>query len=436
MPSFFEGLSNGIFQGRQLSQAKEEKELRKKQIQLEAKLLENKLELEGRKQGVIDKLSTQEPTRQDGTIAAPLQNAGQKPPSLAERMAGLSIGDQIALGLNPQDTIKNQQAAESRGLFERLIGGNLGGQSGEGGQGGYSQPTLKLGSDGGIDATFTPQEIKRTVQTVDQNNKPITLALDGQGNVIKGFAAQPNIQLIDVENPDGSTSKVPIDINSLNGGNSGINTKPAQEDMFVPEGEKQNFIDKTTLSIPQGNVKYGDLNDEDRYVRVTSKQRDQVGAVQNAFTTLNEINDLAVNIFDQIDNEFGSRGKEGAKLFINNFTQENPDAITYQTLNSELVTLIRAMGDVGAISDTQVNEATNLIPKMFPVPDSKDVAVSKMDKLFNVIGAPIGNILGEEYIPKRRTNFTGSRKKETPVNDAVDKTLDSGIKIIKRTVID
>lgn len=353
--SFASGLARGIRNAQLMRQEKEAQEERNKMAKLQGQLVELQLKQAMQKQGVIDGLKA-DPVNASGVIPTPFLNAGQQPQTTDQKFQNLSVGDKLTLGIDPTKKSLAQQIAELQGLG---IPG-LGGQS----QGSGMTPSFSFGPSGatvGLEPTrLIPREIT---------------------------------------NQDGSKTTVMVDPRTGGIGGQGFQSSPPQNELPLPANELLNVIDKETLGVPQGNITMKDVTGSDRFVRVTPKQRDKIDASKSAITTFETINDLVVPLFSGLNNGIGERSGKALELFINDFTQTNPDAIVYQNLNSELVTLIRAMGDVGAISDTQVREAVSVIPKLRPVPDSAKVAADKMRKLHRIITSPISTVLGEDSVP-------------------------------------
>lgn len=66
--------------------------------------------------------------------------------------------------------------------------------------------------------------------------------------------------------------------------------------------------------------------------------------------------------------------------------QADPAMVQFESLKGgTLATFVRVFGDVGALSEGDIQRAKNLMPKLLPVPDTREVALGKLKQLRDLI---------------------------------------------------
>lgn len=101
-----------------------------------------------------------------------------------------------------------------------------------------------------------------------------------------------------------------------------------------------------------------------------------------ALGILNELELLALGpdgVFSNVEPGFVNRAGAAAQFVLDDLTQDDPKSSQYSDLSkSTLAPLVKLMGETGALATEDVNRALGLLPKIFPLPDTGDVAVDKM----------------------------------------------------------
>jgi len=174
MPSLVEGIVQGLIQGGQLNNEKTEKELNKKRIKLESKLLELQLDLKQGKQSALDEITSKLQGTSPGNVGGadsqfpgqqipPLQNAGElpeQPKSILDVLSDASLAPLLLeSGLaTPESLSKNQNTQFNQNLISKMFpgftdqptadgSGTVEGQGGITGSG-FDQPSLSFGPSG------------------------------------------------------------------------------------------------------------------------------------------------------------------------------------------------------------------------------------------------------------------------------------------------
>lgn len=390
---FLGGLAQGAGAGYQQATEKRQQmdilDIQKKLLKAQAKAAELELEKKAKMGEVMEQgLEQVKNQRPDQTLPAPYANAGQPAPDLLEIMSQAALAGGDIGQLLKVEGLKQKQAGSAG--FDAAWG------QPQGNNPDYSQ-SMTMDNTG-----------KRTIRR----------------DPVRGV-------MLPMEQPDGSV--INMLVNPMTGQPMGgmgtpsgaIRTKPPAGDMPAPQEAYNNYITPEG-ETPQGQTSLNDL--ANNYIRVTPKQREGIDKSKNAMAILNEFNSLASRYFPKLENTLKGRGKAGVAAFVNQWTQTDPDAVLMQNMGSELVTIVRALGDVGAISDPQLNQALNLIPKVGgqpgqPLPDTATVAKDKLNKLYRIITTPYADIEGMK-IPTLRDPWEVKAEQETPIPQSA---LDLGV---------
>jgi len=105
---------------------------------------------------------------------------------------------------------------------------------------------------------------------------------------------------------------------------------------------------------------------------------------RGAKAVLSRLTELSKEIFK--DDGFFERLKSAPQHMIESFTQSNPKiALLDSYIKGTLAPMIRSLGEKGSLSDTDVKRAMALMPTMFPIPDSKEVAMGKIKQINDIL---------------------------------------------------
>lgn len=122
------------------------------------------------------------------------------------------------------------------------------------------------------------------------------------------------------------------------------------------------------------------------------KRRTQADA---ALGVLGELEELALGpsgVFANVEPGFINRAGAAITHAIDMVTQNNPEAARYEDLSrSTLGPFIKMLGETGALAEGDVNRALGLLPRSFPLPDTKKVAEEKLRALREIVTRGIRN---------------------------------------------
>lgn len=187
------------------------------------------------------------------------------------------------------------------------------------------------------------------------------------------------------------------------------------------------------IPIPQlGNLRHPDTNEPpeigttprqaaDRgFVASTAAERASAEKTASATNVLDELETIA---FGDLDPETGERSGGGlfadsepglfnravaaANAGIDMVTQNDPGASRFNDLaQGTLSPIVKALGEAGALAEGDVARASRLIPKLFPLKDTTEVAQGKFDALRRLLTRGSSN---------RQRMDNGQRPDLTPV---------------------
>lgn len=119
---------------------------------------------------------------------------------------------------------------------------------------------------------------------------------------------------------------------------------------------------------------------------------------RGAQAVLGRLDELVNEVFPE--GEFFERARAAPGLAATFVTQDDPNVALYESLRKgTLAPIIRAMGEKGALAEGDVQRAIELLPKLFPVPDSKEVAKRKLGQIREILSKVKGE--GTETQPKQ-----------------------------------
>ena len=146
----------------------------------------------------------------------------------------------------------------------------------------------------------------------------------------------------------------------------------------TPEGPRI----KTFAQTAQGVREVADLGP----AKITAAEEAVEIGQRGALEVLDQLENLSENI--HIEESFLGRLGGAAKAKYQQITQEDPDVSLFEDLKAAtLGPMIRSMGEKGALAEGDVERAIKLLPKTFPVPDSKEVATKKFRQIRDILKA-------------------------------------------------
>ena len=103
-----------------------------------------------------------------------------------------------------------------------------------------------------------------------------------------------------------------------------------------------------------------------------------------ALATLEELERQAGTVFSATGPL--SRILRAPQAQIGVLLQADPAMVQFEALKGgTLATFVRIFGDVGALSEGDIDRAKNLMPKLLPIPDTREVALGKLKQLRKLI---------------------------------------------------
>lgn len=115
-----------------------------------------------------------------------------------------------------------------------------------------------------------------------------------------------------------------------------------------------------------------------------------------ALGVLGELEELALGpggAFADIDPGFMNRAAAAVMHGLDLLTQNDPAASRYEDLSkSTLAPFIKMLGESGALAEGDVSRALGLLPRSFPLPDTKKVAQEKFRALREIVTRGIRNL--------------------------------------------
>lgn len=93
-----------------------------------------------------------------------------------------------------------------------------------------------------------------------------------------------------------------------------------------------------------------------------------------------------------VNDDFTQRLAQGFALAPEKISRENPDIVYLLDFESKLAPLVKSLGEAGALANEDIERAMKLVPRVYPIPDSKKVAQTKMRELTGLINAAVNKI--------------------------------------------
>ena len=131
-----------------------------------------------------------------------------------------------------------------------------------------------------------------------------------------------------------------------------------------------------------------------------AQKMDRAGKIVDQLDTM--VNDIWVGDDTNTESMF-ERAKNIGQGNVQQLLQTDPKYKNYQDFSIGTVSqLVKSLGEVGALAEGDVERALALIPKVTGISDSREVAVTKMNMLKELINPAIGQVSGKA--PDNRTN--------------------------------
>ena len=368
-------LGTGVVQGMAGRKQQSEKD---EYFKAQKKLLNAQVDMEQRKASMFEKLPPEEQAR---------VLFGQAPTSKADELKGIFDLLGGAQGGPP--------AAEppmDTGPFPTTMGGPITLPGGDlidtmagmktegmmpgapGGPGGLNIPP---GMEGIVNSMFPGLIPKQKI--VRLGDRAVTV--DDYGKITNSREIRPRGTPMQITNPDGSVNTImanPYDI--------GFGMQTKSRDRLLTPTELAGLIDPSTGKPPpvgtmlQGAIAGG-------YMPKPTAFKETQKFTQNAVMSIVD------RLNDQVNVLFTSAGPverlvDSGSMNLQSWlqTEKGADFATYQALTEGVLSnIVRYFGERGALTDRDIERARNLLPKLLPVPDTREVATKKMDQLRELI---------------------------------------------------
>jgi hypothetical protein len=176
--------------------------------------------------------------------------------------------------------------------------------------------------------------------------------------------------------PRGPTRLVPVDINTGEAIGLGLQTKPAEQ-LSTEE------LSKLDVPLPFGTTAEQAVGAGAKVL--TTEERQQKFTLENVEVVLEKLDSMINETF--VDGGMIEQIKTGAKQgfgFADFMKRE--DYAQYESLKEGLLASIyKAFGDKGQLSDGDLKRAKKLLPKGFPIPDTRERAQGKMANIRDLV---------------------------------------------------
>jgi hypothetical protein len=179
------------------------------------------------------------------------------------------------------------------------------------------------------------------------------------------------------ENPDGSKSWVKLP--KFGAGPSGTQSAPSKLDLPMSLNEIESLRNPENSSRPEIGTTLRQAG-EKGFIPSSTGQETQRVAIAGTMALLDTMEGLADKVF-KANSSIGRLG-EVPRAMIAKKLQNDPTVALYESLKEgSLAKFIKGLGDVGAMTESDLERARNLVPSFYPIPDTRDVAMGKLKQL-------------------------------------------------------
>jgi hypothetical protein len=162
-----------------------------------------------------------------------------------------------------------------------------------------------------------------------------------------------------------------------------------------------------TVRLPDGTTPpigttYAQANSMGARVQSTADQQRATQADQ-ALGILGQLEDLAVGpngVFNQVEPGLVNRAASALTFGLDMIEQKDPRASRFVDMSkATLAPFIKFLGESGALAQGDVDRALGLVPRVFPLPDTKEVATQKLTALREIIQRGTRNLNAKQQSP-------------------------------------
>ena len=164
--------------------------------------------------------------------------------------------------------------------------------------------------------------------------------------------------------------------------NPGIQTNPPQKSLPVSEANMPLWRHEETFRSPDEALSPNELMKRG-YRRLNTGQVDRVDSLNSALTTVDALGDKVGDVFAGVEDTIPKRALGAASRKFKSVSQMGVDEAAYDSfIAGTLAPMIRGLGEKGALSDSDVKRAINLMPVLT---DRPAVARRKVDQIRELI---------------------------------------------------
>jgi hypothetical protein len=325
----------------------EKNELKKLQIKLFKHDLDQKEKTESAKKSLVDAL-----TKIDQSLFQGNSEEGTPNPQSHGLQNFLKTPQGQATALQAGYSLKDLKEFQSPDLLGMLASGGIPGMSGQGKPGGFEPTGIKFDTSGKPMIDFGRNEVWKEIPSPDGREM---VGIDKLGRHVTRRQIGPS---------ERAEEDRPI--------------PPAQLPLYKSVDGKMPPPGTTLREIQQKG--YKQVSDEEQKAEVSQR---------GAYAVLDRMDELVDKTFPKTG--LMNRISGGGGVMLNKFTQENPDAIMYESIKAgTLGPMIRALGDRGALAEGDVERAIKLLPILQPtptqpIPDSKEIAKQKLKQIRDIL---------------------------------------------------
>lgn len=224
-------------------------------------------------------------------------------------------------------------------------------------------------------------------------------ALNGAAPAAQPPSAQPRSQ--------------PAFIPTLNVGTRGVSigidpTRRQEEDKPLSPTELEKFRSPEG-SYPPPGATLRDVQSGGYQVQSSDLEKLQISQ-QGANAVLDRLDTLVDNVFPT--GHIIDRLQKAPGLMYELYAQDDPNVALYQSLyRGTLAPIIRALGEKGTLAEGDVRRAIELMPKLLPFPDKKEVAKQKLQQIRDILQKASGKESGQTtqtpQTPTKEIKFLG-----------------------------
>lgn len=202
-----------------------------------------------------------------------------------------------------------------------------------------------------------------------------------------------------------------------------LNLGPNDNSEILDSNSVRRYINVNGQHPPAGSTV--DWAESNGFVPVTAGQIAGIKEIGNAEAFVDTIEELAIGTDDNpgllwgVEPGFKDLVDETKKVLWGRVTREDPRITTYEAqAKGRIISLVRALGEVGNIAQSEQQRAINLLPKVFPIPDTRVEAEMKIAELREILAKWRGRIEDRTFGPSR------SAASSAPAVEEQDAALD------------